>query len=77
MRKLVILHILAALCQTSFLAASDCPRCDIMRDYNAKHPSKYQYYDDYLKDLKEKGAENVDVKPEDLPPEVRFIKETK
>ena len=50
-----------------------CRKCQVMRDYHAKNPSKYEYYDDYLKDLEEKGEQAVNPRFEDLPEDVQFI----
>jgi|GEM_PF-2128976 len=46
-----------------------CKKCQLVREYNEEHPSKYEFYDDYLKD-KEAGIadeirftdENYDLK---------------
>lgn len=66
--------------QVSLLAneGGHCVKCEIMKDYYKKNPSKNQYYDDYyyddyLKDLEKKGASSADPSPEDLPPDVKFI----
>lgn len=58
-----------------FLHADDnfCRKCQVMRDYHAKNPSKYEYYDDYLKDLEENGEQAVNPKFEDLPENVQMI----
>lgn len=58
-----------------FLQADDnfCRKCQVMRDYHAKNPSKYEYYDDYLKDLEENGEQAVNPKFEDLPEDVQYI----
>lgn len=58
-----------------YLNADDnfCRKCQVMRDYHAKNPSKYEYYDDYLKDLEEKGEQAVNPRFEDLPEDVQII----
>jgi hypothetical protein len=60
---------------TFYLSADDnfCRKCQVMRDYHAKNPSKYEYYDDYLKDLEENGEQAVNPKLEDLPEDVKII----
>jgi hypothetical protein len=75
MSKFTRVLLFALVCQISLSAeeGGHCRKCEIMRDYNSKHPSKYQYYEDYLKDLEEKGADAVNPSSEDLPPDVKFI----
>ncbi len=50
-----------------------CRKCQVLREYHKKNPSKYTYYDDYLKDLKENGEEAVNPQFEDLPKDVQYI----
>lgn len=74
MRKFATFLFLATLCQLSLQAAEGhCRKCEVMKDYYKDHPSKYKYYEDYLKDLEEKGADAVEPDPKDLPPDVKFI----
>jgi len=75
MRRLAFLLLFATFSQSSLPAAEGgfCRKCNIMREYHKNNPSKYKYYDDYLKDLEEKGAEAVAPSTEDLPPDVQFI----
>lgn len=75
MRKFATFLFFAALCELSLQAGESghCTKCEVMRKYNEGHPSKYTYYDDYLKDLREKGADAVNPSKEDLPPDVKFI----
>lgn len=40
-------------CFTFILAEPVCHKCEIVRDYNKKHPGEYEYYDDYLKNHEE------------------------
>ncbi|MFQ5729347.1 MAG: hypothetical protein ACE5GN_03195, partial [Waddliaceae bacterium] len=47
--------------------------CEVLREYHRNNPSKYEFYDDYLKDLEEKGMEAVNPSAEDLPPEIEYI----
>lgn len=51
----------SALAVSSFSIAEEepvCHKCEIIREYNKKHPGDYEYYEDYLKHQKE------DAKPE-------------
>ncbi|CCB92216.1 putative uncharacterized protein [Waddlia chondrophila 2032/99] len=50
-----------------------CRKCQVLREYHEKNPSKYKYYDDYLKDLEEKGEGAVSPRLEEMPEEVRRI----
>lgn len=50
-----------------------CRKCEVMNEYHKNNPSKFQYYDDYIKDLEEKGASKADPSAQDLPPDVKFI----
>lgn len=70
-----ILIILTLALSSSSLWSDDnfCRKCQVMKEYHAKNPSKYKYYDDYLKDLEEKGADVVNPKFEDMPEDVQFI----
>lgn len=36
-----------------------CAKCKLARDYHDKNPSKYEYYDDYLKDKAKGIAEDI------------------
>ena len=63
-----------ALCTSSVYSDDDfCRKCQVMRDYHEKNPSKYEYYDDYLNALEEKGAEFVNPNFEDLPDDIQYI----
>ena len=53
-----------------------CRKCQVLRDYHSKNPSKYEYYDDYLKDLEEKGEEGVNPSTKEMPEDVRRIMES-
>lgn len=66
-------------CFPSSLFSDDnfCHKCEVMKEYHAKNPSKYVYYEDYLRDLEEKGEEAVNPRFEDLPEEVQFIVDPK
>jgi len=44
-----------ALISISLAEEPVCKKCQIIREYNAEHPSKDQYYEDYLK---EKGSDD-------------------
>ena len=48
----------------SLSADSDnfCSKCDKFRDYHKKNPSKYEFYEDYLKDVDE-GLVDPNEKP--------------
>ena len=50
-----------------------CTKCKVLQEYHRENPSKYKYYEDYLKDVEEKGADAVNTPPEELPPDVRRI----
>lgn len=75
MKKLAVFSVLTIFYSAALLAAGpgNCRKCDIMNKYNKEHPSQYKYYDDYLKDLKEKGAEGVDSSDEEIPDDVQQI----
>lgn len=36
-----------------------CKKCELVREFNEKHPSKYEFYEDYLKDKKAGVAEDI------------------
>jgi len=40
-----------------FASAGICTKCEKIREYNRAHPSKYTYYEDYLKDKEEEEEE--------------------
>lgn len=43
-----------------FLSAEPvCKKCEVIREYNKDHPGDFEYYDDYLKSLKEKDAKEA------------------
>lgn len=50
-----------------------CRKCQILNEYHKKNPSQYIYYEDYLKDVNEKGEEAVNPRYEDLPEDVQRI----
>ena len=50
-----------------------CRKCQVLREYHEQNPSKYTYYDDYLKDLSEKGEQAVNPQFKDLPKDVQYI----
>lgn len=54
-----------------------CRKCHILREYHEKNPSKYEYYDDYLKDIEKYGEEAVNPSLKDLPEDVQFIMDPK
>ena len=60
------------------LQANDnfCRKCQVLREYHSKNPSKYEYYDDYLKDLDEKGEDAVNPRNREIPDDVRRIMES-
>lgn len=74
MTKSILTFLLMVLC-TSPVYSDDnfCRKCQVMRDYHEKNPSKYEYYDDYLKDVEENGEESVNPNFEDLPDDVKRI----
>jgi hypothetical protein len=69
------LMIFSLILSISAVQADDnfCRKCNVMREYHKKNPSKYTYYDDYLKDVEEKGADAVNPRFEDLPEDVQAI----
>lgn len=73
MRQLSL--ILAAMVITSSIYADGnfCRKCEVMREYHKNNPSKYEFYDDYLKDLEENGEGALTPDQEALPPDVRMI----
>lgn len=52
-------------------AQNACRKCHILRDYHENHPSKYEYYEDYLKDVEGKRGQSI--RGDELPPDVKFI----
>ncbi len=50
-----------------------CRKCKVLNDYHKNNPSPYKYYDDYLKDVEEKGEDAVNPRFEDLPEDVQAI----
>jgi hypothetical protein len=60
MKKTAVFYLtilFAAIGIVPIVEAGVCKKCDRIREYNRAHPSKYVYYDDYLKDLEEAKAE--------------------
>lgn len=49
--KIALLCIL--LCSFSPVLAKECQKCVRTREHNKKNPGKYEYFEDYLKALKE------------------------
>lgn len=48
---------LVVLCGLTGLLTANCQKCEVIRERNAKlPPPKHEYYDDYLKELKEEGV---------------------
>lgn len=70
---LVLILVGVSLSTTAFAEEGFCRKCQVMREYHREHPSKYTYYEDYLKDLEEKGATAVNPSEKDLPPDVEYI----
>jgi hypothetical protein len=77
MLRLATFILFATVCQLSLNAAEGgfCRKCEVMKDYYKKNPSKYKYYEDYLKEVDEKGADSANPSAENLPPDVKFIME--
>ncbi|NGX42214.1 MAG: hypothetical protein K940chlam7_00491 [Chlamydiae bacterium] len=75
MSRLATFLLITILCGFVNLHGDDnfCHKCEVLREYHSKNPSKYEFYDDYLKDLEEKGADAVNLSIEDLPPEIQYI----
>lgn len=40
-------------------AEAVCKKCQLVREYNEKNPSKYEFYEDYLKDKEAGIAEEI------------------
>lgn len=40
-------------------AEAVCKKCQLVREYNEKNPSKYEFYEDYLKDKEAGIAEDI------------------
>jgi hypothetical protein len=55
--NLAVLTILISLSSASY--AEDCKKCVLVREFNQENPSKYEFYEDYLKDKKEGKAEEI------------------
>jgi hypothetical protein len=63
-KQLFSLFILSAFGTVS----ADCYKCEVIKERNAKlPPPKHEYYDDYLKELREEGVP--------LPGEISFNEE--
>ncbi len=43
-----------------------CKRCQLVREFNKKNPSQYEYYDDYLKDKEAGLAEDIQFSEDEL-----------
>lgn len=57
MNKFLSLAVLACGIHGNIFASGNfCTKCEKNREYNRTHPSKYTFYEDYLKDTEE----NVD-----------------
>lgn len=72
MRNMLKLTVLVA-CTLSVVSlqaeSSGCARCDEIRAYNAEHPQKAEYYEDYLKEHPaEKSNTNAPAKPNTTAP---------
>ncbi len=40
-------------------AEAVCKKCQLVREFNEKNPSKYEFYEDYLKDKEAGIAEDI------------------
>lgn len=60
--KKLSLSLLTLFISLNTLTAADggiCKRCQLVNEYNLEHPSKYEFYDDYLKDKEAGIAEEI------------------
>jgi len=69
------LFLLLSVATNMYAAGESCKKCEALRDYHSKNPSKYTYYEDYLEDLEKNGG----VLPEDpdFPKEYFNVSESK
>lgn len=66
-RKLLLS--LVGMCGFTGIADASCYMCEVIKERNAKAPPpKHEYYDDYLKELREDGVP--------LPGEISFEEES-
>jgi hypothetical protein len=76
MLRLATFILFATICQLSLNAAEGgfCRKCEVMKDYYKKNPTKFKYYEDYLKESEEKGADSSK-SSDNLPSDVKLIME--
>lgn len=55
MKKWIFLSFLTI--TTALVADPVCKKCEVIREYNKKHPGDYEYYDDYIKAQSNKKEE--------------------
>lgn len=66
-------------CSMTNLWAGDsgCQKCEMIREQNASHPQKSQYYEDYLKEHPEDRSRNDVDDDDDKPSQKRPLKQPK
>lgn len=58
--KKIALFTLFSIILVNFAQSEEvCKKCQLVREYNDKNPSKYEFYDDYLKDKEAGIAEEI------------------
>ena len=68
-RKIFKLFIVCAATYMTNISAGDsgCAKCQMIREYNATHPQKEEYYEDYLKEHpKDRVNEKQDTKAQQV-----------
>jgi len=50
-----------------------CRKCETLKEYHKNNPSKYTFYEDYLKELEATGQDPNLPTEDELPPDVKFI----
>lgn len=69
MKKISLLSLTVVTFFNAALFANDsnvCKKCQLVREFNKKNPSQYEYYDDYLKDKEAGLAEDIRFNENDL-----------
>lgn len=64
MKKLITILLLGSFFQA--YGEGTCKKCEVLRKYHEENPNPYEYYEDYIKALKEKKEVPKKVKPEEL-----------
>jgi hypothetical protein len=59
MRNLNFIALTSIVSFSIAIFAEDCKKCQLVREFNKENPSKYEFYEDYLKDKKEGKAQEI------------------